>query len=48
MITLQAVIIAYTDDFKLLMILSLSALPLVLLLRKPGGKVEIDHTAVME
>jgi len=48
MITLQAVIIAYTDDFKLLMILSLAALPLVLLLRKPAGKVEVDHSAVME
>jgi DHA2 family multidrug resistance protein len=49
MITLQAVIIAYTDDFKLLMILSLAALPLVLLLRKKsGGPVEVDHSAVME
>ncbi len=36
MITLQATIIAYIDDFKLLMILSLAAMPLVLLLRKPA------------
>jgi DHA2 family multidrug resistance protein len=48
MITLQAVIISYTDDFKLLMILSLAALPLVLLLRNPIGRVEVDHSAVME
>ena len=49
MITLQSVIIAYADDFKLLMLLSLAALPLVLLLRnKEGGVVEVDHAAVME
>ena len=35
MVTLQATIIAYMDDFKLMMILSLVAMPLVLLLRKP-------------
>ena len=48
MITLQSVIIAYIDDFKLLMILSLVAMPLVLLLRKPGQPAAIDHTAVIE
>ena len=48
MITLQAVIIAYIDDFKLLMILSLVAMPLVLLLRKPAQPPAIDHSAVME
>jgi MFS transporter, DHA2 family, multidrug resistance protein len=36
MITLQAVIATYIDDFKLLMILSIAAIPLVLLLRKPS------------
>jgi DHA2 family multidrug resistance protein len=48
MITLQAVIIAYIDDFKLLMILSLVAMPLVLLLRKPATPPAVDHSAVME
>ncbi|HTV45555.1 MAG TPA: DHA2 family efflux MFS transporter permease subunit [Stellaceae bacterium] len=35
MITTQAQAIAYIDDFKLLMILTLAALPLVLFFRKP-------------
>jgi len=48
MITLQSVIIAYTDDFKLLMLLSIAAMPLVLLLRKPATPAVIDHSAVME
>jgi DHA2 family multidrug resistance protein len=48
MITLQAVIIAYIDDFKLLMILSIVAMPLVLLLRKPATPAAVDHSAVME
>ncbi len=48
MITLQSVIIAYIDDFKLLMILSLVAMPLVLLLCKPAQPAAVDHSAVME
>jgi DHA2 family multidrug resistance protein len=48
MITLQAVIIAYTDDFKLLMVLSIAVMPLVLLLRKPAEQASMDHSAVME
>jgi MFS transporter, DHA2 family, multidrug resistance protein len=48
MITLQSVIIAYTDDFKLLMILSLMVMPLVLLLRKAAAPAAVDHSAVME
>jgi DHA2 family multidrug resistance protein len=47
-ITLQAVVISYMDDFKLLMLLSLLALPLALLLRKPSTPAAIDHSAVME
>ncbi len=47
-ITLQAVIIAYIDDFKLLMILSIVATPLVLLLRKPATPMAVDHSAAME
>jgi MFS transporter, DHA2 family, multidrug resistance protein len=48
LISLQAVIIAYTDDFKLLMILSLAVMPLVLLLRKAAAPKAVDHSAVME
>jgi DHA2 family multidrug resistance protein len=43
----QAAMIAYLDDFKLMMILTLCALPLVLLLRRPraAGQVKIDPDA---
>jgi DHA2 family multidrug resistance protein len=47
-VQMQAAIISYIDDFKLMMILSLAAIPLVLLLRRaetPGGN---DHAMVME
>jgi DHA2 family multidrug resistance protein len=47
-ITLQAVIIAYIDDFKLLMILSVMAMPLVLLLRRPAAPAAIDHSVAVE
>jgi len=47
-VTLQATIISYMDDFKLMMILSLAAIPLLLLLRKPSHPAEVDHNAVME
>ena len=36
-VTEQAAMIAYNDDFKLMMLLALLAMPLVLLLRKGGG-----------
>jgi MFS transporter, DHA2 family, multidrug resistance protein len=48
LITRQAMIISYMDDFKLLMILSLLVMPLVLVLRKPKGLGETDHGAVIE
>jgi DHA2 family multidrug resistance protein len=47
-ITLQSTIIAYLDDFKLLMLMSLAAMPLVLFLRKPKVAPVLDHSAVME
>jgi len=47
-VTLQAVIIAYIDDFKLLMLLSLAAIPLLMLLKKPAAAPTVDHSAVME
>ena len=36
-VTLQAQIIAYIDDFKLLMIVTIAAFPLLLFFRRPGA-----------
>jgi DHA2 family multidrug resistance protein len=47
-ITSQATIIAYTDDFKLLMWMSLACMPLVFLLQKSAAPPTLDHSAVME
>jgi DHA2 family multidrug resistance protein len=48
MIQMQASIISYVDDFKLMMILSLAAMPLVLLLRSAPSAQASDHAMVME
>jgi DHA2 family multidrug resistance protein len=48
MIGVQALIIAYIDDFKLLMILSLVVMPLVLLLKRPATPAAVDHSAVVD
>jgi DHA2 family multidrug resistance protein len=37
-VTRQAAVIAYIDDFKLMMIVALLSIPMVLLLRKPKGR----------
>ena len=42
-VTEQAAMIAYNNDFKLMMVLSLAAIPLVLLLRKGGTPAEPVH-----
>jgi DHA2 family multidrug resistance protein len=47
-IQMQAAIISYIDDFKLMMILSLAAMPLVLLLRSAPSADANDHAMVME
>jgi MFS transporter, DHA2 family, multidrug resistance protein len=48
MITQQAQIIAYIDDYKLLMIATLVVIPLLVVFKKaPGGGGE-DHTLVVE
>jgi DHA2 family multidrug resistance protein len=48
-VTLQASVIAYIDDFKLMMILCLGALPLLMLFRKTAGAAPpSDHAVVME
>jgi DHA2 family multidrug resistance protein len=48
MITTQATIIAYMDDFKLLMLMSIFAMPLLVLLRKPKAPPAVDHSIAME
>jgi DHA2 family multidrug resistance protein len=47
MITQQAQIIAYIDDFKLLMIATLAVIPLLVVFKKARGGSE-DHTLVVE
>jgi DHA2 family multidrug resistance protein len=47
-VQMQAAIISYIDDFKLMMILSLMAIPLVLLLRRAKTSDASDHAMVME
>jgi DHA2 family multidrug resistance protein len=47
-VTNQATIIGYMDDFKLLMLMSLIAIPLVLLLRKSTQQGGVDHSVAME
>jgi DHA2 family multidrug resistance protein len=50
-ITQQALIIAYVDDFKLMMLISLSAIPLILLFRRPrqaAAPAAPGHAAVMD
>jgi DHA2 family multidrug resistance protein len=48
MITLQAQIIAYIDDFKLMMIVTLVAIPLLIVFKKPPSGGGEDHTLVVE
>ena len=43
MINKQAAMIAYIDDFYLMAWISILVLPLVLLLKKPKGKIEVVH-----
>jgi DHA2 family multidrug resistance protein len=47
MITQQAQIIAYIDDYKLLMISTLAAIPLLIVFKKARGS-SVDHPVVME
>ncbi|NNM78360.1 DHA2 family efflux MFS transporter permease subunit [Sphingomonas sp. ID1715] len=44
----QALMIAYLDDFKLMAIVTLCAVPLVLLLRRPRGRPAADEHHAME
>ena len=48
MITQQAQIIAYIDDFKLMMIVTLAAIPLLLVFKKPRASGGLDHAVAVE
>jgi DHA2 family multidrug resistance protein len=48
LIQMQASLISFIDDFKLMMILSLAAIPLVLLLRRAESPAASEHAVVME
>jgi MFS transporter, DHA2 family, multidrug resistance protein len=47
-VTRQAQIIAYIDDYQLLMIATLAVLPLLMVFKKPSGNGAPDHTIAME
>ncbi|MCY6412638.1 DHA2 family efflux MFS transporter permease subunit [Acinetobacter sp. VNH17] len=47
MVTKQAAMIAYINDYKLMMVITLAVIPLLLLLRKPNHAPSKEHT-VME
>lgn len=47
-VTKQASVVAYANDFKLMMLVALSALPLVLLLRKSKQQASDGQAAVLE
>jgi len=47
-VQMQASIISYIDDFKLMMILSLAAIPLILLLRRAPATTGSDHAMAIE
>jgi DHA2 family multidrug resistance protein len=48
MITQQAQIIAYIDDYKLLMIATLVVIPLLIVFKSAPASGGEDHTLVME
>jgi DHA2 family multidrug resistance protein len=48
MVTLQATVISYGNDFKLMMLMSIIVMPLVFLLRKNSASAPSDHAVVME
>ena len=48
MITNQAAMVAYVDDFKLMMLLTLAVIPLVVVLRNPSRQALAEHAAIME
>jgi MFS transporter, DHA2 family, multidrug resistance protein len=48
LITQQAQIIAYIDDYKLLMIATLAAIPLLIVFKRASGGLGADHADAVE
>nr|MDE2260482.1 EmrB/QacA family drug resistance transporter [Betaproteobacteria bacterium] len=48
LITRQAAMIAYNNDFKLMMIVTIAVIPLLLLLRPPARHTGPQDVAIME
>jgi DHA2 family multidrug resistance protein len=48
LITQQAQIIAYIDDYKLLLIMTLAAIPLLAIFKKPPGRDSTGHTVIVD
>jgi len=48
MITREASMIAYMNDFKLMMVITIAVIPLLLFLRKPAHKPDPAHAAIMD
>jgi DHA2 family multidrug resistance protein len=48
MVTQQAQIIAYMDDYKLLMIATLAAIPLLIIFKKPPRSATADPVHAVE
>jgi DHA2 family multidrug resistance protein len=48
LVTQQALIIAYIDDYKMLMIATLAAIPLLIVFKKASGEGAPGHAVVME
>ena len=47
-VTRQARIIAYIDDYKLLMIATLLVIPLLMVFSRPSSRNATDHATVIE
>jgi DHA2 family multidrug resistance protein len=47
-ITREAQIISYANDYKLMMLMTLAAIPLLIVFRKPKTAVAMDHSVAME
>ncbi len=46
LVQVQSLMVSYVDDFKLMMLVTLCAIPLALTLKKPKGKAEAVHAAM--
>jgi MFS transporter, DHA2 family, multidrug resistance protein len=47
-VTQQAQVIAYIDDYKLLMVATIAVLPLLIVFKKAAGGGDVAHTVVVD